>query len=135
MEWKKCYLDLILVPLGLLISLSYHVWLWHKVRTQPLTTVIGTNARGRRLWVSAMIKVISILVLYTSKNNTKIKEFKVICVLLFYLTCWYEKRGNNRMILFTQIIYKKLGICNKIYIMYINKNMYFLYYLYTIFYV
>nr|GMD21771.1 uncharacterized protein LOC109172054 [Ipomoea batatas] len=56
MEWKKCYLDVILVPIGCLICIGYHVWLWHKVRTQPLTTTIGTNAAGRRLWVSAIMK-------------------------------------------------------------------------------
>ncbi|XP_055821895.1 uncharacterized protein LOC129890361 [Solanum dulcamara] len=56
MEWKKCYLDVILVPLGFMISLTYHIWLWHKVKTQPLSTIIGTNANGRRLWVSAIIK-------------------------------------------------------------------------------
>ncbi|KAL3650981.1 hypothetical protein CASFOL_007384 [Castilleja foliolosa] len=56
MEWKKCYLDVILVPLGLMICMGYHVWLWHKVRTQPLSTIIGTNARGRRFWVAAMMK-------------------------------------------------------------------------------
>ncbi|PIN23851.1 hypothetical protein CDL12_03419 [Handroanthus impetiginosus] len=56
MEWRKCYLDLTLVPLGLMICIGYHLWLWHKVRTQPLTTVIGTNSRGRRFWVAAIIK-------------------------------------------------------------------------------
>ncbi|KAF8035111.1 hypothetical protein BT93_C1215 [Corymbia citriodora subsp. variegata] len=56
MEWRKCYLDAILVPLGFMISLGYHVWLWHKVRTEPLTTIIGTNSRGRRFWVSAIMK-------------------------------------------------------------------------------
>ncbi|XP_058222322.1 uncharacterized protein LOC131332240 [Rhododendron vialii] len=56
MEWKKCYLDVILVPLGFAVMLGYHVWLWHMVRTQPLTTIIGTNATGRRLWVSAIMK-------------------------------------------------------------------------------
>ncbi|CAK9135250.1 unnamed protein product [Ilex paraguariensis] len=56
MEWKKCYLDVVLVPLGFLTCVGYHVWLWHKVRTQPLKTIIGTNASGRRLWVSAMMK-------------------------------------------------------------------------------
>ncbi|RAL47926.1 hypothetical protein DM860_015713 [Cuscuta australis] len=56
MEWKKGYLDVILVPIGCLICIGYHVWLWHKVRTQPLTTIIGTNAVGRRLWVSAIMK-------------------------------------------------------------------------------
>ncbi|KAF6141766.1 hypothetical protein GIB67_027944 [Kingdonia uniflora] len=56
MEWRKSYLDLILVPLGLMSTIVYHIWLWNKVRTQPLSTIIGTNAVGRRLWVSAMMK-------------------------------------------------------------------------------
>ncbi|XP_074348547.1 uncharacterized protein LOC141687235 [Apium graveolens] len=56
MEWRKCYLDAVLVPLAVVVSVSYHVWLWNKVRTQPLSTVVGINARGRRLWVSAMMK-------------------------------------------------------------------------------
>ncbi|GAV92545.1 DUF599 domain-containing protein, partial [Cephalotus follicularis] len=56
MEWRKCYLDVILVPLGFSITVSYHVYLWHKVRRQPLTTIIGTNATGRQFWVSSIMK-------------------------------------------------------------------------------
>ncbi|CAL0323099.1 unnamed protein product [Lupinus luteus] len=56
MEWKKCYLDVILVPLGFVISIGYHFWLWHKVRTQPHTTIIGINGSGCRNWVRAMMK-------------------------------------------------------------------------------
>ncbi|KAJ9537191.1 hypothetical protein OSB04_029924 [Centaurea solstitialis] len=56
MEFKKCYLDLILVPLSIMIFFGYHFWLWHKVRTQPLSTVIGANVHGRRLWVSTIMK-------------------------------------------------------------------------------
>ncbi|WOK94079.1 hypothetical protein Cni_G02781 [Canna indica] len=56
MEWRKCYLDLMLVPLGLLLPLVYHLWLWHKVRSQPRQTIIGINSSGRRLWVLAIIK-------------------------------------------------------------------------------
>ncbi|KAK4760058.1 hypothetical protein SAY87_023189 [Trapa incisa] len=48
---------MILVPLGFMISLGYHAWLWHKVKTQPLSTIIGTNSTARRFWVSAIIKV------------------------------------------------------------------------------
>ncbi|XP_048133117.1 uncharacterized protein LOC115751019 isoform X1 [Rhodamnia argentea] len=55
-EWRKWYMDVMLVPLGFLVMIGYHVWLWHKVRTHPLSTIIGTNARARRFWVSAMIK-------------------------------------------------------------------------------
>ncbi|KAK7410337.1 hypothetical protein VNO78_01046 [Psophocarpus tetragonolobus] len=56
MEWKKCYLDVILVPLGFLINIGYHFWLWHTVRTNPHTTIVGINASGRRNWVVAMMK-------------------------------------------------------------------------------
>ncbi|QCE16130.1 uncharacterized protein LOC114164228 [Vigna unguiculata] len=56
MEWKKCYLDVILVPLGFLMSIGYHFWLWHTVRTHPHTTIIGINASGRRNWVATIMK-------------------------------------------------------------------------------
>lgn len=56
MEWRKCYLDLLLVPTGFLIITAYHVWLWNKVRTQPLSTIIGTNSSARRYWVAAIMK-------------------------------------------------------------------------------
>ncbi|KAJ0968687.1 hypothetical protein J5N97_021564 [Dioscorea zingiberensis] len=56
MEWRKSYLDLILVPLGVLFPILYHGWLWHKVRSQPYQTIIGINSAGRRLWVLAMVK-------------------------------------------------------------------------------
>ncbi|KAI4380209.1 hypothetical protein MLD38_006427 [Melastoma candidum] len=61
MEWRVCYLDAILVPLGLLINGAYHAFLWHKLRERPLVTVIGTNSRVHRLWVLAIMK----------DNNTK----------------------------------------------------------------
>ncbi|RWV84837.1 hypothetical protein GW17_00053421 [Ensete ventricosum] len=57
MAWTKSYLDAVLVPIGLLFPLIYHLWLWHKVRSQPLSTTIGINSAGRRLWVLAIIKV------------------------------------------------------------------------------
>lgn len=57
MEWRKYYLDVILVPLGFMMNVGYHAWLWHMVRTRPLSTIIGTNATARRFWVSSMVKV------------------------------------------------------------------------------
>ncbi|XP_061364294.1 uncharacterized protein LOC133307756 [Gastrolobium bilobum] len=56
MEWRKYYMDLMLVPLGLVIILAYHVWLWHKIRTQPFTTIFGIDAYGQHLWIPAMMK-------------------------------------------------------------------------------
>ncbi|KAK7314840.1 hypothetical protein VNO77_33368 [Canavalia gladiata] len=56
MEWRKYYMDVMFVPMGLVIILTYHFWLWHKSRTQPFTTTFGRDADGRRLWVPTMMK-------------------------------------------------------------------------------
>ncbi|KAK8968652.1 hypothetical protein KSP40_PGU011959 [Platanthera guangdongensis] len=56
MEWRKGYLDLLLVPLSLLFSVVYHGWLWQKVKRQPHRTIIGMNFAGGRLWVRSMMK-------------------------------------------------------------------------------
>ncbi|KAK7314841.1 hypothetical protein VNO77_33369 [Canavalia gladiata] len=71
MEWRKSYLDVILVPLGFLINVAYHVWLWHKTRTEPFSTTIGINAHARRLWVPTMLEDIekkNILVVQNLRN-------------------------------------------------------------------
>ncbi|XP_061369469.1 uncharacterized protein LOC133312312 [Gastrolobium bilobum] len=71
MEWRKYYLDVMLVPLGFLMTIGYHVWLWYKVRTQPSSTIIGINTHGRRFWVPAMMKDIekkNILAVQTLRN-------------------------------------------------------------------
>lgn len=57
MEWKTYYLDMILVPLGFLMTIGYHIWLWHKTRSEPFSTSIGINAHARRFWVPTMLKV------------------------------------------------------------------------------
>ncbi|TKY44990.1 hypothetical protein E2542_SST31274 [Spatholobus suberectus] len=56
MEWRTSYLDVMLIPIGLLINLAYHIWLWYKVRTQASLTIFGIDADGRCLWVPAMMK-------------------------------------------------------------------------------
>nr|KYP56092.1 hypothetical protein KK1_002322 [Cajanus cajan] len=56
MEWRIYYMDMLLVPFGLVIILAYHLWLWHKSRTQPFTTIFGRDAHGQRFWVPAMMK-------------------------------------------------------------------------------
>ncbi|XP_058068408.1 uncharacterized protein LOC131217489 [Magnolia sinica] len=56
MEWRKCYLDLVLVPFGLFLNVSYHCWLWRMVRNKPMNTLIGVNSAARRLWVMAIMK-------------------------------------------------------------------------------
>ncbi|GLJ43214.1 hypothetical protein SUGI_0897090 [Cryptomeria japonica] len=56
MEWRKDFLDLIFVTLGILLSILYHAFLWYKVKNHPLKTVIGVNSIGRKLWVKGIMK-------------------------------------------------------------------------------
>ncbi|XP_010470867.2 PREDICTED: uncharacterized protein LOC104750726, partial [Camelina sativa] len=71
MEWKKWYLDAILVPLALVIMLCYHIYLCFMVRTHPFSTLLGINSRGRRIWICSMIKEnqkMNILAVQTLRN-------------------------------------------------------------------
>ncbi|KAJ8427920.1 hypothetical protein Cgig2_023296 [Carnegiea gigantea] len=49
-------LDFILVPLGLMIMATYHLWLLHEIIKKPAKTIVGIHAINRRLWVQAMME-------------------------------------------------------------------------------
>ncbi|WVY92576.1 hypothetical protein V8G54_031664 [Vigna mungo] len=50
MKFHKEYLDLILVPSGLLIMFAYHLFLLYKYINQPHTTVMGFENNDKRIW-------------------------------------------------------------------------------------
>ncbi|KAI4347408.1 hypothetical protein L6164_008223 [Bauhinia variegata] len=54
MKWRNYYMDVMLIPSGSLIAVTYHVWLWHKVQTQPFSTIYGIDVDGlqKRFWHS-----------------------------------------------------------------------------------
>ncbi|XP_027340517.1 uncharacterized protein LOC113853968 [Abrus precatorius] len=52
---QKKHLEYVLMPLGLLVFLIYHVWLVYTIRCNPLRTVIGLNAESRHQWVLSMM--------------------------------------------------------------------------------
>lgn len=56
-KMEKEILDYVLVPLGLLIMLAYHLWLLQRILKHPNHTVIGINSINRRLWVLARMEV------------------------------------------------------------------------------
>ncbi|XP_047072871.1 uncharacterized protein LOC124682174 [Lolium rigidum] len=56
MAWRESYLDLVLIPVGLLFPIVYHMWLWRSVRRYPLHSTIGIGAAARRIWVLSMMK-------------------------------------------------------------------------------
>ncbi|KAL0321643.1 UNVERIFIED_CONTAM: hypothetical protein Scaly_2460700 [Sesamum calycinum] len=65
-------LDYVLVPLGLLMMVAYHICLLRQIVRHPATTVVGLNAINRRLWVRSMMEDTSkngVLAVQTLRNN------------------------------------------------------------------
>lgn len=52
-------LDYVLVPSGMLIMVTYHLWLLYQTVKHPTKTVISINAINRHFWVGAMMEVVS----------------------------------------------------------------------------
>ncbi|MED6204506.1 hypothetical protein PIB30_009511 [Stylosanthes scabra] len=70
MEMKE--LEYVLVPLGLLVFVLYHVWLLYSIHRNPLGTVIGLNAHSRHQWVLCMMSdplKNGVLAVQTLRNN------------------------------------------------------------------
>ncbi|XP_057984215.1 uncharacterized protein LOC131168638 [Malania oleifera] len=69
---KEAILDYALVPMGLMVMVAYHVWLFHRITHHPKTTIFGINAINRRFWVSAMMEDAGksgVLAVQTLRNN------------------------------------------------------------------
>ncbi|KAG8381621.1 hypothetical protein BUALT_Bualt06G0140600 [Buddleja alternifolia] len=69
---EKQILDCVLVPVGLLLMVAYHIWLLRQIIRRPATTVVGINAINRRFWVRAMMEDTSkngVLAVQTLRNN------------------------------------------------------------------
>ncbi|CAK8537746.1 unnamed protein product [Lathyrus sativus] len=65
-------LDLVLVPTGLFIMITYHLWLLYRIVKHPTKTAIGVNSINRRLWVQAMMEDVSkngVLAVQSLRNN------------------------------------------------------------------
>lgn len=65
-------LDYVLVPCGMLILVTYHIWLLYRIVKHPTKTVIGINTINRRFWVGAMMEDASkngVLAVQTLRNN------------------------------------------------------------------
>lgn len=57
MDFDKEYLDVVLVPTGLLIMLIYHLFLLYKYFDQPLSTSMGYENNDKRNWVVEILQV------------------------------------------------------------------------------
>ncbi|MCL7035839.1 hypothetical protein MKW94_023617 [Papaver nudicaule] len=50
------YLDRILVPMSIIISIGYHVYLAYCFKNKPLVTTLGVNTIRRRKWAQTIIE-------------------------------------------------------------------------------
>ncbi|PON82271.1 hypothetical protein TorRG33x02_218870 [Trema orientale] len=69
---KEGCLDFVLVPFGLFLLGTYHVWLLVTIRRHPRKTVIGLNAESRHQWVFSMMTdplKNGVLAVQTIRNN------------------------------------------------------------------
>lgn len=65
-------LDVVLVPLGLAVVASYHLWLLYAILRHPTRTVVGLNALARKRWVAVIMantEKNGVLAVQTLRNN------------------------------------------------------------------
>ncbi|TQE01074.1 hypothetical protein C1H46_013351 [Malus baccata] len=56
LHFQKEYLDVVLVPSGLLIMLIYHLFLLYKYVNYPLSTAIGSENNDKKVWVGKILQ-------------------------------------------------------------------------------
>ncbi|XP_042380923.1 uncharacterized protein LOC121973594 [Zingiber officinale] len=69
---EERYLDLVLVPLGLLLQAAYNICLFYTVKNHPDRTVIGLDRIVRQHWVKTMMQAPvtnGVLALQTVRNS------------------------------------------------------------------
>ncbi|GLJ49060.1 hypothetical protein SUGI_1034970 [Cryptomeria japonica] len=54
--WAKAYLDLVLVPSGLLFLGVYHLYLLYRILKYPHSTAIGFENDKKKIWVQKMME-------------------------------------------------------------------------------
>ncbi|XP_010279221.1 PREDICTED: uncharacterized protein LOC104613194 [Nelumbo nucifera] len=100
MGFQKEYLDLILVPSGLLIMFGYHLFLLYRILRYPETTVIGYENHNRIAWVERMMQVESSdlgLALSVISSNTSAATFlcSVSIGLSSLIGAWVGSSSHN----------------------------------------
>ena len=86
---EKSVLDYVLVPSGLVVMVSYHIWLLYRILKHPNNTIIGINAVNRRFWVRAMMEV------YTYVTSMVFTSYLFLLSHYFHLftrmSLWYNE--------------------------------------------
>lgn len=92
-------------PVALLLLLMYHVYLYHKIRSDPLSTSLGLAHRIRALWVhNIMQSNKDILAIQTLRNWTMAATFLASTAILiglgiFNLAITADKQGELSLLI------------------------------------
>jgi uncharacterized membrane protein len=94
-----------LSPAALLLLVIYHLYLYRKVRSDPLVTSLGLSARARALWVRATMRDgRDILAVQTLRNWTMAATFLASTAILiglgiFNLAVTADKQGELSLLI------------------------------------
>ncbi|KAI4296821.1 hypothetical protein L6164_036744 [Bauhinia variegata] len=99
MEFHKEYLDLILVPSGLLIMFTYHLFLLYRYLNQPQTTIMGFENHDKKAWVERVMQADRknvVTALSVIQSNTSAATFlaTVSLTLCSLIGAWIANSSN-----------------------------------------
>ncbi|KAF5473038.1 hypothetical protein F2P56_009683 [Juglans regia] len=102
MGFPKEYLDLVLVPSGLLIMFTYHIFLLYRYLHRPHTTFMGYENNDKRAWVESIMEqreehsMISRALTVTNSNSNAAMYLATISLTLCSLIgAWIANSSNN----------------------------------------
>ncbi|XP_073028738.1 uncharacterized protein [Primulina eburnea] len=107
--WKEDYLDIVLVPLGILLMIAYHLSLLYRYLKCPHTTDIGYENHTKRAWVERMYlaeaKDRGTAISVISSNITAATALSSVCLLLSSLIgTWIGSSATKNISIFTNIL-------------------------------
>ncbi|KAM7255091.1 hypothetical protein ACFE04_020332 [Oxalis oulophora] len=102
MHYHKEYLDLVLVPAGLLIMFSYHLYLLYRYLHYPDTTAIGYENHNKKAWVRSIMQAdissVSLAVTVISANTSATTYLASISLTLSSLVgAWLGTSSSNNV--------------------------------------
>ncbi|KAM1138857.1 hypothetical protein ACFX2H_036429 [Malus domestica] len=112
LHFQKEYLDVVLVPSGLLIMLIYHLFLLYKYVNYPLSTAIGSENNDKKVWVGKILqgedvqvakKVKTALDVISSNTSATTPLASISLTLCALIGAWMANSNNNNFP--KQIIY------------------------------
>ncbi|KAK9936451.1 hypothetical protein M0R45_013294 [Rubus argutus] len=102
MNFGKEYIDVVLVPAGLLIMLVYHLFLLFKYLNKPLSTSIGYENDDKRIWVRKILQgddlrksVKTALTVISTSTSATIYLATISLTLCSVIGVWMANNTNN----------------------------------------